>query len=208
MDGVRNAHRLAIARHDGEDSGARHEDAALEGYAERVGCPVYGEQKRVNVAMPLSGPAEALAHTFPRPPSAAPQREAPGAGPAGNSAVPTEEPLFRLTGFVDGIADVPRLQETGADRCVGPGGRGQRVGPAEALAALADEPLIVEVKHRMGSIKDPPETYDRVQLCSYCRALGCSRGDLVQCLREGGRPRLHITRFAQIGPPCSKSSML
>jgi len=55
--------------------------------------------------------------------------------------------------------------------------------------------LIVEVKHRMGSIKDPPETYDRVQLCSYCRALGCTRGDLVQCIREGGRPRLHVTRF-------------
>merc|ERR1711908_149299 len=51
-------------------------------------------------------------------------------------------------------------------------------------AATADETLVVEVKHRMGKIKDPPNIYDIVQLCSYCRVLGCSRGDLVQCLRD------------------------
>ena len=31
--------------------------------------------------------------------------------------------------------------------------------------------------------QDPPEIYDVVQLCSYCRVLGTVRGDLVQCLR-------------------------
>jgi len=57
---------------------------------------------------------------------------------------------------------------------------------------------VVEVKHRMGRIKDPPEIYDVVQLCTYCRALGCVRGDLVQCLRSkaGGQSNvLHVTRI-------------
>jgi len=71
------------------------------------------------------------------------------------------------------------------------------------------ETLVVEVKHRMGRIQEPPNIYDVVQLCSYCRVLGCARGDLVQCLRDGpglsgpgtNRPvgggvgDLHITRI-------------
>lgn len=48
----------------------------------------------------------------------------------------------------------------------------------------------------MGRIKDPPEIYDIVQLCSYCRALGCLRGDLVQCLRQGTTGDvLHVKRI-------------
>ena len=46
--------------------------------------------------------------------------------------------------------------------------------------------------------------YDVIQLCTYCRALGCARGDLVQCLRvddannskmPNAREELHIKRI-------------
>lgn len=135
--------------------GARHEDAALLIYQNRVGQPVHSQQRRVFFAMP-GDPVTALSEL--------------------NKQEPKEKteglPAFYLTGFVDGMVDVP-------------------------LGCESKETLVVEVKHRMGRIKDPPEIYDIVQLGTYCRVLGCQKGHLVQCLRRGPHaelhPELHIT---------------
>merc|ERR1712019_188850 len=48
----------------------------------------------------------------------------------------------------------------------------------------AAETLVVEIKHRMGKLRDAPNIYDVIQLCAYCRVLGCARGHLVECLRQ------------------------
>jgi hypothetical protein len=72
---------------------------------------------------------------------------------------------FLITGFVDGLVDLPRI--------------GAAPGSGQSL-----ETLIVEVKHRMGKIRDPPNIYDIVQACCYCRVFGLSRAHLVQCLRQ------------------------
>lgn len=161
--------------------GARHEDAAIQAYSARVGQPVYGEQRRVSVALPNIDPGEALAKCFPAPtPAESSSRSEAKEGQA------SEKPLFRLTGFVDGMVDLPQggvAVKQGED------------GPKDTL--------VIEVKHRMGKIKDPPEVYDIVQLGSYCRAFGCKFGHLVQCLRQGnevgsaagGVGTLHITRL-------------
>jgi len=158
--------------------GARHEDAAIEAYSQQLGQPVYGQQRRVSLAMPEAGPAQALAEALP-PPRAEPmsvEKEHPT-----TRGSESGDAYFRLTGFVDGLVDLPRL------------------GPAAGRQAL--ETLVVEVKHRIASIKSPPNLYDVVQLCCYCRVYGLQRGQLVQCLREetpgvpGGRTvgKLHVT---------------
>jgi len=72
---------------------------------------------------------------------------------------------FLITGFVDGLVDLPRISAV----------------PGETADL---ETLIVEVKHRMGKIKEPPNIYDIVQACCYCRVFGLARAHLVQCLRQ------------------------
>jgi hypothetical protein len=171
------------------DFGERHEDSALAAYEARVGARNYGDQHRVKVAMPRGGPAEALAR-FPSPGSAcrssieAAAASSNSKAAAGSSTVEAgqidaaEDAFFYITGFTDGIVDIPR----------------------EASANGQMETLVVEMKHRMGKVRDPPNIYDVVQLSTYCHALGCARGDLVQCLRNdataaGSSHELHITRL-------------
>jgi len=188
--------------------GARHEDAAIEAYEAQMKRPVFGQQRRVSMALPEGGHMEALAHTLPplrREPL--PKDEEVAARPSGGSHVVERpetvnlpegeeqerkaEAYLRLTGFVDGLIDLPRKA-------------------GEAGSAL--QTLVVEVKHRIGKIKDPPNLYDVVQLCCYCRVFGLEKGHLVQCLREqqdhgaSGAPcsvgRLHVTDldFAEGSP--------
>ena len=77
-----------------------------------------------------------------------------------------DDAYFFLTGFVDGLVKVP------ADS-----GNSQSSTSPEELR-------VVEVKHRMTRIQDPPAVHDIIQMCTYCRALGIAHGDLVQCLRR------------------------
>jgi len=172
--------------------GARHEDAALEAYSARTRRKVYGEQRRVDIPLPKEGPEQALFTVFPTPRTvtlswldaeSAAVAEAVGADAAAGASCAKkqeEKPYFRLTGFIDGLIDLPRATAKGA--------RGNEQG---------EQTVVIEVKHRMGKIKDPPMIYDIVQLGSYCRALGCTRGELVQCLREHGTDTnvgtLHVT---------------
>jgi len=185
--------------------GARHEDAAIDAYAGQLGAEVYGQQRRVSMAFPKCSPQEALLHTLP------PLRDTPlpreegltssaklnaadektasvvagdadiGGGGTGSSATgcaattvdkntndsTCDAAHFRLTGFVDGLVDLaPRIQ------------------PGKQELPSAPRTVVVEVKHRMGKIRQPPNLYDVIQLCCYCRVFGLSRGHLVQCLRE------------------------
>lgn len=166
--------------------GARHEDAALAAYEARLGRHVYGQQLRVSVPLPAEGAEAALGLAF-LPPHLGLRPKEQDDVKAVKAVKAEVRPYFRFTGFVDALADVPRGSPA----------------PVAAAAKRADdaeltETIVVEVKHRMGKIKDPPEIYDVVQLCSYCRALGCSRGDLVQCLRTKGAGDvgvLHVTRI-------------
>jgi len=181
--------------------GARHEDSAIEAYEARLGKKVYGQQHRVSVPMPSGGAAVALSQAVFPAPHAGPRsrddkKEADAtSGEASSLSKDESRPFFRLTGFVDGLVDVPRASPAPPNATV-------RHEDRRSLTNSPDgETLVVEVKHRMGRIKDPPEIYDIVQLCSYCRALGCNRGDLVQCLRSKGTPSgrngevLHVTRI-------------
>lgn len=174
--------------------GARHEDSALAAYEKRVGQPVYGQQQRIFVEMPP--PDDSWFCPFPPPRSLTSgcgsycnklQEGRPaitlkedetvlGAATLLGASEGRHPAYFNLTGFVDGLVDLP------------------------ATAVEGKETVVVEVKHRMGRIKDPPDVYDVVQLCTYCRALGCTRGDLVQCLRsssvgDGSPGVLHVTQF-------------
>ncbi|CAJ1385456.1 unnamed protein product [Effrenium voratum] len=164
--------------------GARHEDTALESYEARVGSRVYGQQLRVFAAMPAEGPDAALRY-LPSPHENVRPRE-DGETKGGREKNKQKQdgplPLFYLTGFVDALVDVPR-------------GAAPPKGSTTLPPAQASETLVVEVKHRMGRIKDPPEIYDVVQLCSYCRVLGTARGDLVQCLRAKTGDVMHVTRI-------------
>merc|ERR1740129_1934330 len=148
--------------------GARHEDAAVEAYEIQSGRSVYGQQRRVSLPLPKAGAAEALAHTLP------PMRDdpLPQDGPVADEGISSGDAYFLLTGFVDGLVDIPRKDASGLQTAV------------------------VEVKHRMGKIRDPPNIYDVVQLASYCRVFGLVEGVLVQCLREelagGDVGQLHV----------------
>lgn len=153
--------------------GARHEDAAIRAYETQVGSSVFGEQRRVSMGFPDCDPKEALKRVLPplrreplpRDEVATESERATNVdkqGTAGEDA-DGEEHLFRLTGFVDGLVDLPRKE-------------GQDGSP--------NQTLVMEMKHRMGKIKEPPNLYDIVQLCCYCRYFGLEQGHLVQCLRE------------------------
>lgn len=172
--------------------GARHEDAALASYEAHVGARTFGQQHRLKVPMPPGGAAEALAHVFPATGTGSkasiektqvPAAEHLGGPVAAKPYVePEREAYFYLTGFTDAIVDLP----TNVDAACG---------------AAPLETLVVEVKHRMGKLQETPNLYDVVQLCCYCRVLGCARGDLVQCLRHsfdverGGVAELRVTRL-------------
>merc|ERR1712129_6865 len=71
---------------------------------------------------------------------------------------------FKLIGKIDGLVDITVPPASGAKRNV--------------------KTTVVEMKNRTNKFADPPAIYDVVQLCTYCRILGCDEGDLVQCLRE------------------------
>eukprot|EP00932_Pfiesteria_piscicida_P019341 SRR837773.6166.p2 GENE.SRR837773.6166~~SRR837773.6166.p2 ORF type:complete len:185 (-),score=42.93 SRR837773.6166:293-847(-) len=119
--------------------GARHEDAALAAFAATVQRPVYGEQRRVSVPLPLEGAEAALGTVFPTPHSrclsaldaekaaAAAAEAAGGALAAEAAAAPKAEPYFRLTGFVDALVDLPRATAKRRPRRRGrrPDGRGR-----------------------------------------------------------------------------------
>mmetsp|Transcript_10417 Transcript_10417/g.23590 ORF Transcript_10417/g.23590 Transcript_10417/m.23590 type:complete len:584 (+) Transcript_10417:38-1789(+) len=157
------------------DFGERHEDAAIEAYEASNHCAVYGQQYRISVPLPAAGAPAALGTVFP------PLRQEPlsqseefkaklDPKPAqeddkettANKHKDHPDAYFLLTGHVDGLSDI----------AVANGASGVR------------RTVVVEVKHRMNKIKDPPNIYDICQLGSYCRALGLSEGHLVQCLRE------------------------
>merc|ERR1711937_1043223 len=98
--------------------GERHEDSAIDAYAAQLGHKVYGQQRRVSIAMPPGGPSEALAITLPQlrtdplpPPVDEQVGEDISAKPANTTRElegDTEKTFFRLTGFVDGLVDLPR----------------------------------------------------------------------------------------------------
>lgn len=204
--------RTTLEREVNLEFGARHEDAALEAYEARTGMRVYGQQKRISVALPSEGPEQALLNVFPR--AAYGGKQTGNSEPSSDVTTVSEKtadaPFFRLTGYIDGLVDVPLIGATVHDNMRGsavqdpgklPCGTGSQPESGQQVTPAA-ETVVVEVKHRMNRIKDPPEIYDVIQLCSYCRALGCTHGDLVQCLRDGtSAPEgnsvgtLHITRL-------------
>lgn len=73
-----------------------------------------------------------------------------------------ENTHFKLIGKIDGLIDLS--ESTGCTSKM--------------------KTLVVEMKHRTRRIANPPDTKEVVQLCTYCRVLGCEEGDLVQSLRE------------------------
>ena len=168
--------------------GTRHEDEAIKAYEAKIGRSVYGQQRRVSLMFPRAGPAEALARIVslvkqdPMPSDSEHCTDTIGDTLKEGDAAVSADMLFRLTGFVDGLVDFPHADIRSAE-------------------SQTTETLVVEVKHRMASIKDPPDIYDVVQLCSYCRAFGLTRGQLVQCLRKAtdfdsaGQPHVHVTSF-------------
>lgn len=88
--------------------GARHEDAALAAYETRIGRRVYGQQLRISVPLPAEGAAAALGVSFPPPHSGVrPSSEESATSAEKAKASEATRPYFRLTGFVDGLADVP-----------------------------------------------------------------------------------------------------
>lgn len=70
---------------------------------------------------------------------------------------------FKLIGKIDGLVDITLPPANGAPSKV--------------------KTIVMEMKNRTNKIADPPPIYEAVQLCTYCRILGCNEGDLVQCLR-------------------------
>ena len=69
------------------------------------------------------------------------------------------------------------------------------VGFVDGTSEEAGRKLVVEMKHRMRKVYEPPPFRDTVQLCIYLRMLGCGEGDLVQCVRTGAKAeRVSITR--------------
>ena len=156
--------------------GARHEAAAIRAYEAYVGSNVFGEQRRVFMGFPEVDSKEALHRVLPSlRQEPLPREEVSTACEHGkghsiheqfverDGSTGSADDYFRLTGFVDGLVDLPRKQ-------------GQE--------GSAYETVVVEVKHRMNKIQNPPNIYDVVQLCCYCRVFGLVQGHLVECLRE------------------------
>lgn len=94
--------------------------------------------------------------------------------------------MFRICGMVDGVTD--------------------------ALSISDDDewtltPIVVEVKNRLRSLRNPPPLYDLVQMAVYMKMLGVTDGDLVQCLHgadeQQREPTVSVSRVSLSSPPLS-----
>lgn len=87
-------------------------------------------------------------------------------------------PFFSILGSIDGIRDDLDLSSTTKEGllesdCV------DNDGKDEWLL----RPIVVECKHRMRKIIDPPPIYDQIQASVYCLMYGAYAADLIQILR-------------------------
>ena len=106
-------------------------------------------------------------------------------------ALPGERCLFYVCGAVDGVTDavVAAEPEAGDDD----DWRLQRI--------------VVEVKHRVGSVKVPPPLYDQLQTVVYMQMMEAEAADLVQCVRSaGGGVRVHVSRLELHAPPMAHAA--
>ena len=117
---------------------------------------------------------------------------------------------FVLAGAIDGMTDELVIAEEAAaaeaEAAEEPGAAAGGVGAEEEDGGGGEgwtlQPVLVEVKHRVGSIKTPPPFYDVLQATTYCLMLGVEAADLVQCLRaSSSESTIHVTRIPLHGPP-------
>jgi hypothetical protein len=98
--------------------------------------------------------------------------------------------LFRICGAVDGITHVLQLQQPNPKDVT-------KTTPPEAAdnnhhkdenGFDADddewtfEPMVVEVKNRVGRFQDPIQLFEEIQTLVYMKMLDCHQADLVQCM--------------------------
>ena len=105
---------------------------------------------------------------------------------AGPKEKPGGRPYFCILGSIDGIRDelcyVPPATEVSAADSAS--------GGAEADGHDAEDeswmlkPIVVECKHRMRKLYNPPPLYDQIQSTVYCLMRGTDEADLVQVLRS------------------------
>jgi hypothetical protein len=116
--------------------------------------------------------------------------------------------LFYLAGAVDGVTDElvppPQPGAQAAEAAHGAPPLGAAAAPQPDDEGWRVRRVVVEVKHRVGSLKAPPPLYDEIQLVTYCLMLGVTDGDLVQCVRHHGAAAgqtILVTRVSLHAPP-------
>ena len=87
-------------------------------------------------------------------------------------------PFFSILGSIDGIRDELFYAPPAASAC----GDSDRQDSEQESWTL--RPIVVECKHRMRKLYNPPPLYDQIQSTVYCFMHGTDEADLVQVLRS------------------------
>jgi len=99
---------------------------------------------------------------------------------------PGGRPYFCILGSIDGIRDelcyAPPAGEVSAASSAS--GSAEASGHDDEEESWMLKPIVVECKHRMRKLYNPPPLYDQIQSTVYCLMRGTDEADLVQVLRS------------------------
>mmetsp|Transcript_105684 Transcript_105684/g.340685 ORF Transcript_105684/g.340685 Transcript_105684/m.340685 type:complete len:859 (-) Transcript_105684:84-2660(-) len=172
--------------------GNEMEQSGLDDYATWSKRKLYGHQRFARIGLPQEGPEAAARSSFPKLGKQCISELGAAGQVAGAPASPVSEegagrkPYLFISGHVDALADVPRAH------------------PAAPTAGgeLEDrETVVVEMKNRFTTSSYTKDTLIQrlgpvLQVCSYCRLMGLTRGELVDYTRqessEGGATEMKV----------------
>ena len=105
---------------------------------------------------------------------------------AGPKEKSSGRPYFCILGSIDGIRDelcyAPPAGEVSAASSAS--GSAEASGHDDEKEIWMLKPIVVECKHRMRKLYNPPPLYDQIQSTVYCLMRGTDEADLVQVLRS------------------------
>jgi len=93
---------------------------------------------------------------------------------------------FSICGMIDGTTEIVNILDNGE---------------------WVMEQIVVEVKNRMRSFRNPLPLYDCIQMAVYMKMLGLRHGDMIQCLNED-QTNIQISRVSLDHHPLASSAEL
>lgn len=106
------------------------------------------------------------------------------------------KPFFYLIGKIDGIRDEPCFESDDNEEENG-----------DEFGNMSLSQILIECKHRLNRISNPPPLYDQIQAVCYCLMLGFDKAEILQVLRKDIMTESGDNSAAQVGNEKKKQNM-